>query len=41
MAVFPPPPDEHFAYRRPPVERVMAAIRGLIYDTGVKGGFTK
>jgi Tfp pilus assembly protein PilF len=41
MAVFPPPPDEHFAYRRPPVERVMAAIRGLIYDTGIRGGYTK
>jgi Tetratricopeptide repeat len=39
MAAFPPPPDEHFAYRRPPVDRVIAAIRALIYNTGIKGGF--
>jgi hypothetical protein len=40
MAVFPPPPDEHFAYRRAPVERVIAAIRQLIFDTGKRGGYT-
>ena len=39
MAVFPPPPDEHFAYRRAPVERVIAAIRRLIVDTAVRGGY--
>jgi len=39
MAVFPPPPDEHFTYRRPPFERVIAAVRQLIVDTGVRGGF--
>jgi hypothetical protein len=39
MAVFPPPPDEHFAYRRAPVERVIAAIRQLIVDTAVRGGY--
>jgi len=39
MAVFPPPPDEHFAYRRAPVERVIAAIRQLVVDTGVRGGY--
>ena len=39
MAVFPPPPDEHFDYRREPVERVIAAMRRLIFDTGVRGGF--
>jgi Tfp pilus assembly protein PilF len=39
MAVFPPPPDEHFAYRRAPVDRVIAAIRQLIVDTGKRGGF--
>ena len=32
MAVFPPPPDEHFNYRRAPVERVLAAVRQLIVD---------
>jgi hypothetical protein len=40
MAVFPPPPDEHFAYRREPVDNVIAAIRKLIVDTGVRGGYT-
>jgi len=39
MAVFPPPPDEHFDYRRAPVDRVIAAIRQLVYDTGLRGGF--
>lgn len=39
MAVFPAPPDEHFAYRRGPIERVIAAARQLIVDTGVRGGF--
>jgi cytochrome c-type biogenesis protein CcmH/NrfG len=39
MAVFPPPPDEHFAYRRAPVERVIAAIRQLIVDMAVRGGY--
>jgi hypothetical protein len=39
MAVFPPPPDEHFAYRRAPVDRVIAAIRQLIVDTAVRGGY--
>jgi tetratricopeptide (TPR) repeat protein len=39
MAVFPPPPDEHFDYRRAPVDRIIAAIRRLIFDTGVRGGF--
>ena len=39
MAVFPPPPDEHFAYRRAPVDNVIAAIRQLVVDTGVRGGY--
>jgi Tetratricopeptide repeat len=39
MAVFPPPPDEHFAYRRAPVAAVIAAIRRLILDTAVRGGY--
>jgi hypothetical protein len=39
MAVFPPPPDEHFAYRRAPIERVIAAIRALVTDTAVRGGY--
>jgi hypothetical protein len=39
MAVFPPPPDERFAYRRAPVERVIAAIRQLIRDTAARGGY--
>ncbi len=39
MAVFPPPPDEHFAYRRAPVDNVIAAIRQLVLDTGVRGGY--
>jgi hypothetical protein len=40
MAVFPAPPDEHFAYRRAPIERVFSAIRQLVVDTAVRGGFT-
>ncbi len=36
MAVFPPAPDEHFAYRRPTFERVIAAIRGLVTDTAAR-----
>jgi hypothetical protein len=40
MAVFPPPPDEHFAYRRAPVDNVIEAIRKLIADTAVRGGFS-
>lgn len=32
MAVFAPPPDEHFAYRRAPYERVIAAMRKLVVD---------
>jgi glutathione synthase/RimK-type ligase-like ATP-grasp enzyme len=39
MAVFPPPPDEHFAYRRVPVDNVITAIRALIVDTAARGGF--
>jgi Flp pilus assembly protein TadD len=39
MAVFPPPPDEHFAYRREPVNRVLEAMKQLIVDTGVRGGY--
>lgn len=39
MAVFAPPPDEHFAYRRAPIERVFSAIRRLVVDTAVRGGF--
>ncbi|HEY5350775.1 MAG TPA: hypothetical protein VIJ64_13605, partial [Candidatus Lustribacter sp.] len=39
MAVFPPPPDEHFAYRRAPVANVIAAIRQLVVDAGVRGGY--
>jgi Tfp pilus assembly protein PilF len=39
MAVFPPPADEHFAYRRAPVDRVIAAIRQLVVDAGVRGGY--
>jgi hypothetical protein len=39
MAVFPPPPDEHFDYRRAPVDRVITAVRQLVYDTGVRGGY--
>jgi hypothetical protein len=39
MAVFPPPPDEHFAYRRAPVANVIAAIRRLIVDTAARGGY--
>jgi glutathione synthase/RimK-type ligase-like ATP-grasp enzyme len=36
MAVFPPPPDEHFAYRRAPIERVIAAMRQLIVDAAAR-----
>jgi hypothetical protein len=36
MAVFPPPPAEHFAYRRPPYERVVAAMRQLILDAAAR-----
>ena len=39
MAVFPPPPDEHFAYRRAHIERVLAAMHRLVRDTAVRGGF--
>jgi glutathione synthase/RimK-type ligase-like ATP-grasp enzyme len=39
MAVFPPPPDEQFAYRREPVQRVLDAMKQLIVDTGVRGGY--
>jgi Tfp pilus assembly protein PilF len=39
MAIFPPPPDEHFAYRRPAVDRVLAAVRQLIVEKGVQGGY--
>jgi len=39
MAVFPPPEDEHFAYRRAPVDRVVAAMRQLVVDAGVRGGY--
>jgi len=41
MAVFPPAPDEHFAYRRPTFERVIEAIRGLVTDTAVRGGYLR
>jgi Flp pilus assembly protein TadD len=37
MAVFPPPPDEHYAYRREPIGRVIAAMRKLVVDTGLRG----
>jgi hypothetical protein len=39
MAVFAPPPEEHFAYRRAPIERVFRAVRQLVVDTAVRGGF--
>ena len=41
MAVFPPPPDDHFAYRRAPIERVIDAVRQLIVDTGIRGGYVR
>jgi hypothetical protein len=37
--VFAPPPEEHFAYRRAPIERVFSAIRQLVVDAAVRGGF--
>jgi hypothetical protein len=40
MAVFPPPPEAHFDYRREPVQRVIDAVRRLIIDTGMRGGYT-
>lgn len=39
MAVFRPPPDEHFAYRQAPVARAIAAIRELILATALRGGY--
>ena len=36
MAVFPPPPDEHFAYRRPTYDRVIGAMRQLIVDAAAR-----
>jgi Tfp pilus assembly protein PilF len=39
MAVFPPPPDEHFNYRRAPVQRVIDAVRALLVETGRRGGY--
>lgn len=41
MAVFPPPPDAHFEYRRAPIARVIAAVRALIVETAVRGGYTE
>jgi hypothetical protein len=40
MAVFPPPPDEHFAYRRATIDGVLAAMRQLVAGTAVRGGFS-
>jgi glutathione synthase/RimK-type ligase-like ATP-grasp enzyme len=40
MAVFPAPPDERFAYRRPVVERVMNAVRALLVDRAKRGGYS-
>jgi Flp pilus assembly protein TadD len=39
MAVFPAPPADYFAYRRAPIERVFDAVRQLVVDTGVRGGY--
>ena len=39
MAIFLPPPEEKFAYRRPIVDRAIAAVRQLIVDTGIRGGY--
>jgi hypothetical protein len=30
MAVFPPPDGEHWAYRRPAYEAIVAAVRAMI-----------
>jgi hypothetical protein len=39
MAVFPAPPDERFAYRRPAVARVLDAAHTLVRSLAVAGGY--
>jgi hypothetical protein len=34
MAVYPPPPGAHWDYRRPAVERIVAAVRALLVNRG-------
>jgi hypothetical protein len=41
MAVFPAPPDERFAYRRPAVDRVLAAAHELVRARARAGGFVE
>jgi len=41
MAVFPAPPDERFAYRRPAVDRVLAAARELVRTRARAGGYVE
>jgi len=35
MIVPPPPPDERWAYRRAPVERIHAAVRTMLHERAV------
>jgi hypothetical protein len=39
MAVFPAPPDERFAYRRPAIDRVLAAAQDLVRARARRGGY--
>jgi tetratricopeptide (TPR) repeat protein len=41
MAVFPAPPDERFAYRRPAVARVLAAAHELVRTRARAGGYVE
>ncbi len=41
MVVLPPPPGERFAYRRPAVDRVLAAAHAMIRTRAVRGGYVE
>jgi hypothetical protein len=41
MVVLPPPPDERFAYRRPAVDRAIAAAHAMIRTRAVRGGYVE
>jgi hypothetical protein len=40
MAIYPPPDDPRWAYRRPAHERAIAAVRSMLFDRAARNGYT-
>lgn len=40
MAIYPPPDDQRWAYRRPAHEQAIAAVRSMLVDRAARNGYT-